>query len=100
MQRREFISLAGLASATLARDGSDVPKYRVVSAYQAAAQPGMPGRYPGQVVAVHSERSIQTGSDKVDVPTVQGMMSAGMRMLTGDKDVRDSWARFISSSDT
>src|SRR5205823_1138657 len=80
-------------------DNGELPQYRVVSGYKAAENPGMPGRYPGQVVAVHADRSIQTGADKVDVPTVREMMASGMRTLTGDKDARDSWARFFTPAD-
>src|SRR5690348_12595190 len=99
IQRRSFLSMAALGSRALAKDSSELPKYRVVSGYTAAAQPGMPGRYPGQVVAVHADRCIETGTDKVDVPTVREMISNGMRTLTGDKDARDSWARFFTPSD-
>jgi len=98
MQRRSFLSLASLAPA-LAKDANELPKYRVVTGYKPAESPGMPGRYPGRVVAVHAERSIETGTDKVDVATVKEMMAAGMRELTGDKDARDAWARFISPAD-
>jgi uncharacterized protein (DUF362 family) len=35
----------------------------------------------------------------VDVPTVREMMATGMRTLTGDKDARDAWARFITPAD-
>ena len=77
----------------------DLPKYRIVTRYEPAAQPGMPGPYSGQVVRVHSEKSIDEQSEKVDVPTVREMISQGMRVLTGDSDARDSWARFFNSAD-
>src|SRR5438309_9137015 len=99
MQRRSFLSMAALGPAALAKDSTELPKYRVVTGYKAAEHPGMPGRYPGQVVAAHADGSIQTGTEKVDVPTVREMMSSGMRTLTGDKDARDSWARFFTPSD-
>jgi hypothetical protein len=83
----------------LAKETTELPKYRVVSAYKPAEHPGMPGPYPGKVVAVHANRSIETGTDKVDVPTVREMMAQGMRALTGDRDVRDSWARFFTAAD-
>src|ERR1051325_8309410 len=99
MERRSFLSLATLAPSELAKEDPDFPKYHVVTNYKPSANPGMPGRYPGQVVAVHAGRCIETGTDKVDVPTVREMVSAGMRTLTGDKDARDSWARFFTPSD-
>ena len=38
-------------------------------------------------------------TEKVDVPTVQAMIARGMTTLTGDKDPRDSWARFFNAQD-
>ena len=38
-------------------------------------------------------------TEKVDVPTVQSMIARGMSTLTGDKDPRDSWARFFNAQD-
>ena len=77
----------------------DLPKYRVASRFQPSAHPGMPGLYPGKVAKVHAEKSIDSNSEKVDVPTVREMISQGMRALTGDKDARDSWARFFAPAD-
>jgi len=75
------------------------PVYRVVTPYKAAEVPGMPGRYPGQVVRVHSERSIDTETDRVNRELVKQMISSGMRSLTGDARDADAWARFISPKD-
>jgi len=97
MERRSF--LAALGPLALAKDTGDLPHYRVVTQHKPAAQPGMPGAYPGRVIAVHSERSIEAGTNKVDVAVVREMMASGMRELTGDKDSRDSWARFFTPSD-
>ena len=99
MKRRKFLSLAAATPAALAKEGDDLPKYRVVSAYKPAAHPGMPGPHPGQVVAVHAAKCIEEGTDKVDVPTVREMMAQGMRALTGDRETRDSWARFFTPAD-
>ena len=59
----------------------------------------MPGPYPGRVVTVHSPKCIDEETEKVDVPTVQTMIARGMTTLTGDKDPRDSWARFFNAND-
>ena len=60
----------------------------------------MPGRYPGQVVAVHSEQLHRDRHRKGGCPRrFSEMMASGMRTLTGDKDARDSWARFFTPSD-
>ena len=100
MHRRAFLQASALAPVALAASlHEDLPKYRIVTRYQPAAQPGMPGPYSGQVVRVHSEKLIDEQSEKVDVPTVREMISQGMRVLTGDSDARDSWARFFNSAD-
>ena len=100
MDRRTFLQATAAAPVALAASlHEDLPRYRIVSRYQPAAQPGMPGPYSGQVVRVHAEKSIDEQSERVDAPTVREMISHGMRSLTGDSDTRDSWARFFSSAD-
>jgi hypothetical protein len=91
--------MAAAAPAALAATEHKIPKYRVVSHYPPAAQPGMPGPYAGQVASVHAEKCIDEDSDKPDAEVVREMMSRGMRALTGDADARDAWARFITPSD-
>jgi uncharacterized Fe-S center protein len=59
----------------------------------------MPGLYPGRVVALHSSRSIDEASEKVDAAAVREMMDRGMRELTGDTRVEDAWSRFIKAND-
>jgi uncharacterized protein (DUF362 family) len=75
------------------------PVYRVVTPYKPAEIPGMPGRYPGQVVRIHSERSIDPETDRVNADLVKQMISSGMRSLTGEARDADAWARFISPKD-
>ncbi len=100
MKRREFLQGAATAPAALAASlHEDLPKYRIVSRFPPAANPGMPGLYPGIVARVHAEKSIDETSEKVDVPTVREIIAQGMRALTGDSDARDSWARFFNSAD-
>ena len=53
------------------------PKYKVVTPFKPAAKPGMPGPYPGQVVRVHSEKSLDVATDKVDRAVVKQMLSTG-----------------------
>jgi uncharacterized protein (DUF362 family) len=97
VDRRIF--LQAFAAAPLLASPVDQPVYRVVSAYKPAAVPGMPGPYPGQVVRVHSERSIDTNSAKVNRELVRRMIARGMTALTGDARPEDAWARFISPRD-
>jgi uncharacterized protein (DUF362 family) len=76
-----------------------LPQYRVQSSYKAAAMPGMPGPYPGQVVNVHAAKSIDPATDTVDPVVVAEMMKQGMLALTGEKDYRAAWRRFINPKD-
>ena len=98
MDRRTFLELSGATPLALAAADS-LPKYRVVSAYRPAESPGTPGPYPGQVVSVHAQRSIDPDTERVDVATVREMISRGMRDLTGVKTDADAWRRFFTPSD-
>jgi uncharacterized protein (DUF362 family) len=97
VDRRIFLQVA--AGARLFAGPVTEPVYRVVSFYKPAALPGMPGPYPGQVVRVHSENSIDAQSDKVNQDMVRQMIASGMKTLTGDSRPEDAWARFISPRD-
>jgi uncharacterized protein (DUF362 family) len=107
MQRRDFLTLptaAGLAAAeaafaAAAAKSGDLPQYRVQSSYKPAAQPGMPGPFPGRVVDVHAAASIDPANDKADPAVVAEMMKQGMLALTGEKDLRSAWRRFIEPAD-
>ena len=59
----------------------------------------MPGPYRGAVARVHSEAVIDVASQKIDQPTVDKMLAAGIKSLTGAKADREAWASFFSSSD-
>jgi hypothetical protein len=59
----------------------------------------MPGIFPGRVVTVHAPGCIEEVTEAVDVPTVRTMIARGMSALTGDRDPRDSWARFFDADD-
>src|SRR4029079_8390650 len=96
IDRRTFIAGAAFLPVLSALDPRPVPKYRVATKYK-AGQPGMPGPYPGRVVTVHAPACIDEATERVDVPTVRTMIARGMTSLTGDRDPRDSWARFFNS---
>jgi len=83
------------AAATL----PETPKYRVVSAFQPSAHPGMPGPYPGTVVSVNAEKSIDPTTEKVNASTIAEMVRRGMAALTGETTARDAWRKFFSPSD-
>ena len=59
----------------------------------------MPGPYPGRVVRVHSEQSIDPESDAVNRQAVDRMIAAGMQALTGEQRAADAWGRFVSPQD-
>ena len=99
MDRREFLGALAAGPALAALQPRPIPKYRVVTPHKAAAQPGMPGSYPGRVVTVQSPNCIDEATERVDVPTVKEMIARGMTALTADKDSRDSWARFFNAQD-
>jgi len=98
VDRRSFLHIAA-ATPLLAAADEAVPTYKIVSRFQPAAHPGMPGPYPGRVIRVHSEKSLDTEHDAVNLDVVRHMLSAGMKSLTGDTADRDAWSRFISPQD-
>lgn len=104
MHRRTFLAAAAASPMlNLPLPGapkSDMPEYRTVTKYpHGAANMGMPGRYPGQVVRVRAENSIDTLTEKLNVPVVDEMIARGMRELTGMKDARDAWRSFFEPND-
>ncbi len=100
MDRRAFVQL--LSAAPLARRlqvPPGRPALRVVSSYAAAATPGMPGRYPGRIVRVKSDRSVDTTTGAANDAVVREMMAQGMRTLTGAATTPDAWRRFFEPAD-
>lgn len=57
----------------------------------------MPGLYPGRVVEISDQRSIV--ANRVSQPIVRQMIEQGMRELTGEKDPRLAWSKFIQPPD-
>src|SRR5262245_49048496 len=97
MDRRKFLGLLAVTPAAVNR--AAVPASRIVSPYRPAAVPGMPGPYPGRVVTVRSERSVDADSSKANADVVREMMAQGMRLLTGEKKTEDAWRRFFEPKD-
>ena len=96
MDRRAFVQL--LAAAPLVQPPS-LPKLRVVTGYKPAQVPGMPGPYPGRVVAVKSERCVDTVTSAANDEVVREMMARGICALTGTKTPLEAWRRFVEPSD-
>src|SRR4051812_47867032 len=94
MERRTFLAMPAAAAAL-----PESPKYRIVSAFQPKPNPGMPGPYPGSVVSVKAEKSIDPQTETVDPAVVAEMIRRGMTALTGEHDARGAWRKFFSPSD-
>jgi hypothetical protein len=100
MHRRTFVRLlAGAASAASFQTRAGLPGFRVVSGYAPARTPGMPGPYPGRVVAVRSDASVDTSTGQANAEIVREMMARGMRTLTGASSTSEAWRRFVGPSD-
>ena len=100
MDRRTFVgwlAAAPLAARTL--DDPKLPKLRIVTKYAPAAVPGMPGPYPGTVVAVRSEKSVDVATSAASDAVVREMMARGMCALTGEAQVAAAWRRFFVPAD-
>jgi len=98
MDRRDFI-LAAAATPLNAEEAPAPPPYRVVSAFQPSSRPGMPGPYRGQLARVHATNPLDVATGKSDGALVRRMLAEGICALTGEKEARDGWARFVNASD-
>jgi uncharacterized protein DUF362 len=98
MDRRAFVGLLGTAPLALAR-GEKAPQYRVVTSHRSAGPLGMPGPFPGQVVAVRSDRCVDIASNAANADVVREMMARGICALTGESTVPAAWRRFFEPSD-
>lgn len=62
-----------------------------------AGKPGIPGPYPGRVVAVQSDNSLVSGLYQPE--TVEKMMHKGLLELTGAPSWTDAWRVFVQPGD-
>jgi hypothetical protein len=76
-----------------------VPPVRVVSSFAPAATPGMPGPYPGTVVAVAADTCVNVETNEANAEVVREMMARGMCTLTGTPTPEEAWRRFFSKED-
>jgi len=84
--RREFLKSALLAAAA-----------QSASLRAATAKLGIPGPYPGRVVAVHHPSSITSGAYQEG--PISEMIRKGMMSLTGAPSWADAWKVFIERGD-
>ncbi len=117
LDRRGFLATAGTALAAGLLPGRTFAQESVQQPAQPAARPArpdplgirsnvhvalcqpkkswsMPGPYPGIVAEVHLSGALQGGQPAPGA--AKRMLAAAMRSLTGDKDARDSWRRFVT----
>jgi uncharacterized protein (DUF362 family) len=108
MDRRTFVKVGCIGSASLLMEGLD-PKVRAES--MPALPPielhgspgytpsplGMPGLFPGRVVEVRDSKAIV--KNRVSQPVIRRLLERAMKELTGERSVRDAWAKFIDAKD-
>ena len=89
--RREFLaaSVAAAAAACQSRPPAATPS--------AAAEPGLPGPYPGRVVAVDHPQSIVDGVFQAE--PIQQIIDRGMMELTHAPSPVDAWRQFFEPGD-
>ena len=81
MERREFLGALLVQAARSAE----------------ASKLGIPGPYPGKVVAVHHPGSF--AGDRYQAPAVRQMVEKGMSGLTGAPSAVEAWRRFFGPGD-
>src|SRR3954453_8812030 len=77
----------------------DLPKLRAVTSHAPSATPGMPAPYPGRVISVKSDASVDVATGAANAEVVRDMMGRGMRALTGASSTADAWKRFFVPAD-
>ena len=107
MKRRAFVRLMAAVPFAPSLKGAPgdpvtpagLPKLNVVTKYAAAAVPGMPGPYPGRVIAVKSDKSVDVETSAANDEVVREMMARGMCALTGKKTPLEAWRQFVVPAD-
>ena len=108
MDRRTFVKAGCIGSASLLIQGLD-PMVRAESFPSlppielhglpdyAPSLLGMPGLFRGRVVEIREPKAIV--GNRVAQSIVRPMLERAMTELTGEKSVRDAWAKFIDPKD-
>ena len=99
MDRRSFVRLMAAAPFVPAVPDEAAPKLRIVTSYPPAARPGMPGPYPGRVIAVRSDKCVDVETSAANADVVREMMTRGMCALTGDRTAPEAWRRLFVPAD-
>jgi len=108
LKRRSFLktmaatglaaSVAPLAGATLTGGPSPEQQPQIVTNGKDALKyprndSSMPGKYPGKVVHVHDEDSVN--DDLFNAEVIDRMIAEGMLALTGEKSLKRAWRHFV-----
>jgi hypothetical protein len=111
MDRRTFVQMLAAAASVPARllaqppgaprstQAGDLPAYRIVTPYKPSPNPGMPGPFPGRVVAGGSDACVDTATGAANAEVVREMMGRGMRSLTRTNTTEEAWRRFFTPAD-
>jgi uncharacterized protein (DUF362 family) len=110
MDRRTFVKVGCIASASLMMQGLDPAKVRADQAFPVtppielrglaeykSSLLGMPGLFPGRVIEVRNPKSISR--NRVSQPLVRDMLTTAMQDLTSEKSVQAAWAKFVEPTD-
>lgn len=110
MDRRTFVKVGCIASASLMIEGLDPTKMRADQAPPAVppielhglaeykrSPLAAPGLFPGRVIEVRNPKAIER--NRVSQPRVREMLTHAMQELTGEKSVPSAWAKFVEPSD-
>jgi uncharacterized protein (DUF362 family) len=108
MDRRTFVKAGCVGSASLLLQGLDplvraesLPSLPPIELHglpgYAASPMGMPGLFPGRVIEISEPKAIV--GNRVSQPIVRRLLERAMTELTGEKSVRDAWAKFIDPKD-
>ena len=95
LDRREV--LAASLSAAVASVATRVSPAQTSTGGEGRGRLGIPGPYPGRVVAVHHPNSIVGGSYQPG--PVEQMVATGMRELTGADNPIEAWRQFFEPGD-
>jgi hypothetical protein len=96
--RRQCLKVLGAGSLTVAASGAQ--ELALAARNESKAPPsklGMPGLYPGRVVAVQDPGVLVSGRYQAEV--VQRMLRRGMQELTGADGWADAWRQFFEPGD-
>jgi uncharacterized protein (DUF362 family) len=110
MDRRTFVKVGCIASASLMMEGLDPTKMRADQAplvtppielhglaeYKRSPL-ALPGLFPGRVIEIRNPQAI--ARNRVSQPIVREMLTHAMRELTGEKSVQAAWAKFVEPKD-